>query len=351
MAKRYLAWLYTKHFLIVLIVLELFFLLIDFLQNQKDLPDSANLSILYLYFESIAALKITLPLSLSFGALSTFLYLIRTNEIIALLSFGYSRKQIIQPIFAIASFFAFFFILINSTNVGYFYENGQSLLKNKDRSGATENLFFKFNDNYIYIQKLNPITQEAYGIKLFLLHNGAVESIVDSKKAKYTNDGWQLTNAKTIAIPTQMQISNSALKIEINQSIRTLSGFKPKVIDSVSNLNAALNITDMIDALFVLKNQDIDTERIRQLLFATILMPLLAPIAIIIMFAFAPISARFFNVTTFASSSIFIILGGFGIISALSKAKFENIHLSLVMLAVAIVLFYIAARLYKRELT
>jgi lipopolysaccharide export system permease protein len=58
-AKIYLAKLYLKNFFITLLGLELFFLLIDYLQNQKNIPDSANLLVLYFYYQSFAALKIT----------------------------------------------------------------------------------------------------------------------------------------------------------------------------------------------------------------------------------------------------------------------------------------------------
>ncbi len=350
MAKRYLSWLYIKHFVIILVILELFFLLIDFLQNQKEMPDAMNLVVLYLYFQSIGALKITLPLSLVFGALSLFIHLIRTNEIIALLSFGFSKQKIIQPIVIIAFAIASIFIFVNSTKIGYFYENGQALLKNRDHSAATENLFFKFNDNYIYIQKLNPLTQEATNIKLFHIKNGLVDAVTYSSAAKYTGDSWHLSKAKIIIIPTGMKISNDALVVSERESVVTLDGFKPKVMDGILNTNAALNISDMIDALFVLNNQDMDIERIRQLLFSTILTPLLAPIAIVIMFAYTPISARFFDVTTFSSISIFSILAGFGVINALSRAKFSNINLSFVLILIAVVLSGISYNIYRKRL-
>jgi lipopolysaccharide export system permease protein len=349
MAKRYLSWLYIKHFVVVLSILELFFLLIDFLQNQKNLPESANLIVLFLYFESVAALKITLPLSLIFGALSLFVYLVRTNEVIALLSFGYTKKQIINPIFVLSFVVALFFVFLNSTSVGYFYENGQALLKNRDRSSSTENLFFKFDDKYIYMQKLNPLTQEAFGVKLFTLDkDGSVTSIIDTQKAKYSNNGWHLESAKVVHVPKGMELSSNSLGVENNMAITTLNGFKPKVIDSVSNLNAALNIFDMIEALFILKNQDIDTERISQLLYATVLIPLMAPLAIIVIFSFLPISARFLDISAFASSTIFAVLGGFGLVSAISKAKFENMHFSLAMLFFTLILSIYSLKRYKK---
>lgn len=350
MANRYLAWLYTKHFVIILSILQLFFILIDFLQNQKDLPDSINLTILYIYFESIAALKITLPLSLVFGAITLFVHLIRTNEIVALMSFGMSRQKIIKPIFLVSLSISLLFVLINTTSIGYFYENGQSLLKNRDRSSGTENLFFKFNDNYIYINKLNPLTQEVLHIKLFHIKNGNIDSITYAPSAKYSNDSWLLRDVKMISIPISMSIDTKPIAVTQKNKILTLDGFKPRVIDSVSNVNAALNISDMIEALFVLKNQDIDIERIRQMLFVTILVPIMAPVAIVIIFLFTPISVRFFDVTTFSSIAVFAVLACYGVFSALSKAKFSNIQLSFVMLFLSFALALFSYRVYTKKL-
>jgi len=348
MAKRYLVWLYFRHLLVMLAALELFFLLIDYLQNQKEIPSSANLIVLYLYFESIAALKITLPISIVFGALSSFIYLVRSNEGIALMSSGYTRGQILKPFFTLGFIVSIIFIGINATKIGYFYENAQAMLK-KDRSNMTENLFFKFNDSYIYIEKINPLSQQATNLKLFTLQGGSVVQISKADTAVYDGKGWMLKNVSVTKIPNVTSISNSGIVTTVLPTLRTLEGFKPKVIDSVSNSNASLNIIDMLEALIVLKNQDIDVERIRQLLFSTIFIPLLAPIAVVLVFARMPVSARLGSISLYASNSIFAVLLGFGLLMAISKAKFEKLSLSFALFLIFATLAIFAYKQYKRE--
>ena len=49
---RYLLEKYFKNFIIVLLSLEIFFVGIDYLQNFKSIPDSANLQLLYVLYKS-----------------------------------------------------------------------------------------------------------------------------------------------------------------------------------------------------------------------------------------------------------------------------------------------------------
>ena len=48
--SKYILKKYLLNFIIVLISLEIFFVGIDFLQNFKSIPDSANLQILYVLY-------------------------------------------------------------------------------------------------------------------------------------------------------------------------------------------------------------------------------------------------------------------------------------------------------------
>ena len=73
----YLLKKYFLNFIIVLASLEFFFVGIDFLQNFKDLPQSANLQLLYLLYNSFFTLTLTLPLSLSFAWVITLVMIIK----------------------------------------------------------------------------------------------------------------------------------------------------------------------------------------------------------------------------------------------------------------------------------
>ena len=47
---KYIIEKYLKNFIIILLSLEIFFVGIDFLQNFKSIPQSANLQLFYIYF-------------------------------------------------------------------------------------------------------------------------------------------------------------------------------------------------------------------------------------------------------------------------------------------------------------
>ncbi len=61
---KYILTKYILNFLIVLISLEVFFVGVDFIQVFKEISKTANLKLLYLFYNSFFTLTLTLPLSL-----------------------------------------------------------------------------------------------------------------------------------------------------------------------------------------------------------------------------------------------------------------------------------------------
>ena len=64
---KYLLEKYLKNFIIVLVSLEIFFVGIDYLQNFKNIPASANLQLLYILYNGFFTLTLALPLSIIFA--------------------------------------------------------------------------------------------------------------------------------------------------------------------------------------------------------------------------------------------------------------------------------------------
>jgi lipopolysaccharide export system permease protein len=77
---KYLLGKFLKYFFIILISLEIFFTGINFLQNFKQLPQSANLQLLYFFYNAFVTLNIALPLSIVFGWTITLTLFIKHNE-------------------------------------------------------------------------------------------------------------------------------------------------------------------------------------------------------------------------------------------------------------------------------
>ena len=95
---KYILKKYLINFIIVLISLELFFVGIDFLQNFKSIPPSANLQLLYILYNGFFTLTLALPLSIVFGWVITLTIFIRNNEFVAFNALGATRKDIFKPV-------------------------------------------------------------------------------------------------------------------------------------------------------------------------------------------------------------------------------------------------------------
>ena len=104
---KYILKKYLLNFIIVLISLELFFVGIDFLQNFKSLPASANLQLLYILYNSFFTLTLALPLSIVFGWVITLVIFIKNNEFVAFNALGSTRKDIFNPVISISIFLNF----------------------------------------------------------------------------------------------------------------------------------------------------------------------------------------------------------------------------------------------------
>ena len=94
---RYILKKYLINFIIVLISLEIFFIGIDFLQNFKNIPQSANLQLLYVLYNAFFTLTLALPLSIVFGWIITLVVFIRNNEFVAFNAIGATNKKIFYP--------------------------------------------------------------------------------------------------------------------------------------------------------------------------------------------------------------------------------------------------------------
>lgn len=96
--SKYILKKYLINFIIVLISLELFFVGIDYLQNFKNIPTSANLQLLYILYNSFFTLTLALPLSIVFGWIVTLVLFIKNNEFVAFNALGATRKNIFMPV-------------------------------------------------------------------------------------------------------------------------------------------------------------------------------------------------------------------------------------------------------------
>jgi lipopolysaccharide export system permease protein len=333
-----------------LVALELFFVGIDFMQNAKSL-DGANLQILYIFYNFAYALNFTLSISVILAFIVTSISLIKTNYLVAIYSIGYSKRDILRPIFLSALAVTLTYVSLNFTEFAYAKDKIDALKDNRYLSDSKSDLFLKYNNFYIYFAKLYPIEKRAEGIEIFVVDERQdLIEIIKANDAKFINNSWFIDSATLIKKPKTID-RNSKIEILENQSFKTLDGFKPRIIDNVYEAKASFSILDAIESIKLLNLQNISTEKIKAILLSVVIFPLFAPLFIVLLFYFIPTSYRFFNVLLFSSTSVFISLGLWGVLFTLVKLSISGVISPEIAILLPIVLLSSIALIlyYKRQ--
>ncbi len=316
---KYILKKYLINFIIVLISLEIFFVGIDFLQNFKSIPHSANLQILYVLYMTFFTLTITLPLSIVFAWIVTLVVFIRNNEFVAFNALGATNKKIILPVISISVLLISILIIFQMTPLAYSSEQKKKILDNEYFTSSKSDIFLKYNDYYVYFKKLLPLEKRAEDIHIFRVSGKDVIETIIGEKAYFQNDKWYVLNVKIIEKPKDLNADSSKLDIRYEKFLHTLDGFKPKILDNVYDSKSEFSIIDAVSAVILLKEQGINTDKIRSILYNLTVIPFFVIPLILLIFAYASLNSRFFNVGKFTSFSIFGTLVIWGLFFTLYK--------------------------------
>ncbi len=325
--QRYIIFLYLKNFFVVFFALEFFYVGVDLLANLKNLPSSANLQLLYVYYNAQIAINYTLPLSLIFAMIISKVSMIKSNELISLYASTISRSKAIYPIFLSSIAITLVLIGLNFTPFSYANTYKSNLQKYNTIEINRNHVFVRFDDKYVYINKLNPLSKEALGIKIFKVKNNALRSITSIKKAYFVNNAWYSKEAKITFIPSVKKLGDKGLSEKTIKDKVFLKGFKPKTMDTIHKDKTSLNIIDAYDALVFLSKQNSDTKQIRSIFYSLLFAPLFAPLMVVILFFYLPISSRFFNLAFISFLFVFVTVSVWGILFLLSKFSLNGVLL------------------------
>ncbi|MCT7908160.1 LptF/LptG family permease [Arcobacter lacus] len=311
--SKYILKKYLINFIIVLISLELFFVGIDYLQNFKNIPASANLQLLYILYNSFFTLTLALPLSIVFGWIITLVLFIKNNEFVAFNALGATRKNIFMPVVTISISLLVVLIFLQMTPLAYSYEQKRKILNDEYFSNTKSDIFLKYNDYYVYFQKLLPLEKKAENIHIYKVKDENLVETIIGEKAYFQNDKWYVVDVKVINKPENIDVNSSKLDIRYEKFLHTLDGFKPKILDNVYENKSDFSIMDAISALVLLKEQGINTQKIRTILYNQLVIPFFVIPILILVYSFASLNSRFFNMAKFVSFSIFgtLIVWGF----------------------------------------
>ncbi|BAF73000.1 LptF/LptG family permease [Sulfurovum sp. NBC37-1] len=307
---RYLAKHYIKNLLAILFGLSFAFAAIDYFQYTEELQGSWNYKILYIFYMWQEALGLLYPLAIVFAVIMTKLTFVKQNTMGALHAFGYTKKRLFSPVFVIASLTYAVFIYLHTTEFSYAKDKANMLLKNQVHAYNVNDMFFKYNDTFVYIKKLNPIVKKIKGITIFKVAGYQVRYTIKAPVAVFNGEEWIAQNA---TVKTHIYQNGELVRYSMDQkeSIATLHGYKPKIIESLYE-GKALNIIDAYNTWKLLEIQHLDSDKIRATIYNKVIVPLFALALLLILFFKLPFHARMMNfgvVVAFSLGVTFLIWG------------------------------------------
>lgn len=353
LAFNYIALHYMKYFLIILVALTLFFVGFDYMGNANKLSISANLLLIYLVYKGFFAIDMLLPLSLVFGMISTKIYLIRSNALVSFFSLGYSRVDVLRPFVVVSVFITILFISLHSwSNFARADEFSNNIRNNAQYLNPTKDLFFAYKGKYIYISELLPLQEKALGIRVFSVQNGSLKSIIEASSAIYRDNSWFIKKADIITKPDDLTFASHGIKVTQTDDLKILEGFRPKMLDQIYEGKVNFTIRNAIDAILLLDDQNIDTSSIKGALYKIFVYPFFAPLLIVIIFFFVPMSVRFLNVSLFSFGAILSTLLVWGILFTLIElANNKTIPSEVGVILPVFLLFLVALWQWRRHRT
>jgi len=306
----YLSKLYIKNLLVILFGLSFAFAAIDYFQHAQKLNISGNYKILYIFYMWQQALGLLYPLAIVFALIMTKLSLIRSNTMGAFHAFGYSKKTLLSP-FLLAGVLTYgIFTFLHTTEFSYAKDKASLLLDNQVDMYNVNNLFFKYNDTFVYIDKLDPIAKKITNITIFKVEGYQVRYTIKAPYATFDGHDWDAHDA---TLKTHIYKEGKLVKYSIEQKehISTLEGYKPKIIESLYE-GKALNIVDAYNTWELLNKQNLSSDKIRAAFYDKVVVPLFSIALMIILFFKLPFHARMMNlggVIALSMGATFVIWG------------------------------------------
>lgn len=316
---RTLSFYYLRYCVVVLIALSGFMLGFDMMNNGEELPKSANLLIVYGTYQWLYAIDMMLPISLVFAFIATLVGLVRSNALTSYYALGYSRFAVLAPMFFSTIVILILYIAAHTTSFARAHEYAENLRASSKVLVSTDNLFFTHEGSYIYFGTLNPLTQHASQIRIFTFKEGRLVETIQASQAHYSNHYWNMSDAVVIHPPKELNLKGAGVETTVGQTVHVLKDFRPKILDQIVEGKVNYTITDAMDALTLLKGQNIDLSKVKSSLYRNFVTPWFALMMMILIYAYVPMASRFANLSLYSFGSILATLIVWGILFMLGE--------------------------------
>jgi len=330
-------------FTIIFLSLEVFFVLIDFFQHLSSLPPSANLKVLYVFYNAIYALDIVLSLSLLFAFIATMATITKRNELMNFYSFGAEPIEVLRPIFLAVLAVIACVISINITPLTYAQVNKDKILDGTFFKERKTNVFLKNGEDFIFFKQLFPLRKEGRDIFIFKMSdNNDITQIIYSKRGFYKDSKWYFIQTTKIIKPANLTQA-SKMTVYKSDNSQGLANFEPNIIKNIEHSKTKVSIYDVLYTLVFFSSEDINQNTLMANLYnQTIVYFYVFPLMLII-FLFLNPSKRFCNIGIFVMVSIFLsigVWGGYFLLQQLAVGDLLNSHVSIISPIVLLFLLY-----------
>ncbi len=298
---------FLKNFIVILLGITIMFVLINYLTYGSRISGAFNQKISYIFYSWEHSLSVLYPLALVFGVIATKIQLVKNNTMGALYSFGYTNKRLFLPILAIAMTVYMIFFFLQTTSFAYAKDDADAFVGAGTKVSAAQKLFLKYNDTYVYIDKLDPVAKKIYGLSLFEIKDNKIKYTMKSPVGVYNGNSWTLKNA---VMKTNYYDGDLLQRYGIKNytNFDTLNGYKPAVIDTVGDDGGSMRLVDAYETYKLLVSQNIDTTKIRASVYNKVISPMFIFGLIVLIFFKIPYLARYENMTRVASIAISVSL-------------------------------------------
>ncbi|NEW61269.1 YjgP/YjgQ family permease [Sulfurovum sp. bin170] len=292
MLFKYIAFHYLKNMLIILMGLTGLFAGLDFLMNGSSLP-SFNIKVLYIFNKWQESLNLLYPLAIIFGGIWTKIIFIKRNTMGAIYALGVSRVEVFRPFLFISLATYLLFVGLNFTSFAIAQDTAKALHKNEYNIKRSEDLFFKYNNSFVYIGSLLPYEKRLENLTIFELEDDKVIRVLSANSASYHDSEWlaESVTQKSKAIDID---GNPILKIEQIERLNTLKGYHPKILNSIYE-DKQLTLYESLIAKKLLTTQGVGTYKVRSDIYGKTVLPLFSIALLMILIFRFPFHARYMN--------------------------------------------------------
>lgn len=319
----YLTKHYLKNLVVILFGLSLAISVIDYFQQMQKLQSLGSYQLFYIFYRWENALTTLYPLAIVFAVIMTKMMLVKHGNFVVLHAFGYSKRKLFIPFLFVGLSTYLLFLGLHATSFSYAKDRAKYLLQNKYDKYRVNDLFFKYNDAFVFIKTLDPVQKKIKELTIFKVQNQQVSYTIYAPEATFNGKEWDTKDARLKTHIYENGILERYTQ-EYKPMMKTLKGYKPKIIESLYE-GKSLSIIDTFYAWKLLFNQSLNSNKVRAALYDKVITPLFSIALLLILFFKLPFYTRGINISTSVALALGTIIGTWGTLFGLQRIGYSGV--------------------------